>query len=319
MSESGESVEAGGDRWWNRLSEGVVLVEGGLVVGVNEAAARLLDVDAAWVQGRSVIAVVRDHRVEEVLAQGLPRTLQIRNKHVHVVPFNGGLLLKDITEVRRAEENARELLAVLSHELRTPATSIRAVLDALNDDPSPELAARFLPRAIAEADRLSRLLEDLTVEVKPPETRRIAITEVLTRALSLLQPLLEQREVQVVRNVPEAVVMADADKLLQVLVNLLENAAIHGPARAQVELAAWAEGGRLRVEVRDQGTPLDPASVEQLFQPHSRGRGTGSAKGTGLGLYIVRSIASRWGGESWGGPRTDAETGNSFGVSVPLA
>lgn len=319
MSESSDRVQAGGDRWWNRLSEGVVLVEGGLVAGVNEAAARLLDVDATWVQGRSVIAVVRDHRVEEALAQGLPRTLQIRNKHVHVVPFNGGLLLKDVTEVRRAEENARELLAVLSHELRTPATSIRAVLDALNDDPSPELAARFLPRAIAEADRLSRLLEDLTVEVKPPETRRIAITEVVTRALSLLQPLLEQREVQVVQSVPEAVVMADADKLLQVLVNLLENAAIHGPAHAQVELAAWAEGSRLRVEVRDQGTPLDPASVEQLFQPHSRGRGTGSAKGTGLGLYIVRSIASRWGGESWGGPRTDAEPGNSFGVSVPLA
>ena len=73
----------------------------------------------------------------------------------------------------------------------------------------------------------------------------------------------------------------------------------------------------LRLEVRDRGAPLDPGTVEVLFAALA---GAPAAKGTGLGLYIVRSIASRWGGESWGGPRTDGGAqGNAFGVSVPLA
>src|SRR5690606_37737728 len=103
-----------------------------------------------------------------------------------------------------------------------------------------------------------------------------------------------------------------------VLVNLVENAAVHGPPDEEVELVGWLANGALRVEVRDRGAPLDPVTVEMLFKPHSRGRG--NAKGTGLGLYIVSSIASRWGGESWGGPRTDGgAAGNAFGFSVPLA
>jgi signal transduction histidine kinase len=197
-------------------------------------------------------------------------------------------------------------------------TSVRAVLDALAADPSPQLAARFLPRAILETERLTRLLDDLTVDVKPPVLRRIPLHELVVRATGVLQPLLERRGVRVVLDLPQVVVLADEDKLLQVLVNLLENAAVHGPPAEEVELAGWVQGAWLRLEVRDRGVPLDPVTVDVLFEPHSRGRG--NAKGTGLGLYIVRSIASRWGGESWGGSRTDgAASGNAFGVSVPLA
>ncbi len=329
---SADSVAtARGLAWWNALAEGVLLVEGGVVTDLNAAAAELFDVDVARARGAALISVVRDHRIEEVVRAGVPTVLQVRAKHVQIVPVEGALLLRDVTDQRRAEENARELLAVLSHELRTPVTSVRAVLDALSDDPSPELAVRFLPRAVAEADRLTRLLEDLTVDVKPPATRRLFAAEVVNRATQVLQPLLEQRGVTVTVHVPDRVVLADEDKLLQVIVNLLENAAVHGPPHELVEVVAWPEDRWLRIEVRDRGAPLDPAGVEQLFQPHSRGRRSGAAKGTGLGLYIVRSIASRWGGSAWGGPREpapgqdDAEgadggvAGNAFGVSVPLA
>src|SRR5690606_39585180 len=109
------------------------------------------------------------------------------SRRVEFVPIESGLLLRDVTERRRAEEDARELLAVLSHELRTPVTSVRAVLDALAADPDPELAQRFLPRAIAEAERLTRLLDDLTVDVRPPRARRVPVAEVLERALVALQ------------------------------------------------------------------------------------------------------------------------------------
>lgn len=303
--------------WWDQLAEGVLLVRSGRVVDLNAAAARLLDVEPERARGAALISVVRDHRLEEAWATAQEVELEIRGRRVEVVPAAVGLLLRDVTERRRAEENARELLAVLSHELRTPVTAVRAVLEALNADPDPALAERFLPRALSEVERLTRLLDDLTVDVKPPELRRLPLPEAVARAGDVIQSVLDQRTVELVTDVPDSVVLADEDKLLQVLVNLLENAALHGPADARVELVGWVEGSVVNVEVRDAGTPLDPLTVEVLFEPHSRGRGR--AKGTGLGLYIVRSIASRWGGRSWGGPRTDGVEGNAFGFTVPLA
>ena len=88
----------------------------------------------------------------------------------------------------------------------------------------------------------------------------------------------------------------------------------HGPNEATIFLSAEMEGAWVRVTVRDEGEPLPQASIERLFEPHSRGRRV-KAKGTGLGLYIVRSIAQRWGGEAWG---KALATGNEFGFSVPL-
>lgn len=303
--------------WWDALAEGVVLIEAGRVVDLNAAAARLLDVERTRARGAALIAVVRDHRLEEAWEQRRPTELEMRTRRVEVVPLESGLLLRDVTGRRRAEESARELLAVLSHELRTPVTSVRAVLDALAADPDPAVAERFLPRAIAETERLTRLLDDLTVDVRPPVLRRIALEDVVARAAGVLQPVLARRGVELRLEVPQVVVLTDEDKLLQVIVNLIENAAVHGPADEVVELVAWPSEGRLYIEVRDRGSELDPATVEVLFQPHSRGRG--NAKGTGLGLYIVRSIAARWGGESWGGPRTDGQaSGNAFGFTVPL-
>jgi signal transduction histidine kinase len=116
---------------------------------------------------------------------------------------------------------------------------------------------------------------------------------------------------------PPLTVWADSDKLLQVLINLLENAAIHGPDHETVTLGAEldpADPAWALVTVRDRGTPLPEEGLERLFAPHARG-GPRSARGTGLGLYIVRSIAQRWGGRAWGRP---LESGNEFGFSVQV-
>ncbi|MFO7545492.1 MAG: histidine kinase dimerization/phospho-acceptor domain-containing protein, partial [Trueperaceae bacterium] len=260
-----------GASWSDALADGVILVERGRVTSINLAAARLLDVDRDWALGAPLIAVLRDHRLEEAAAGSEPIELDVRGKRLLVVPVQGGMLLQDLTALRRAESDARELLAVLSHELRTPATTISATLDALADDLAEPDRARFLARGRSEAKRLARLLDDLTVEVRPPRERSVRLEDVVTRALASLQPVLEQRRVRVRGYVGDVTVWADEDKVLQVVLNLVENAVLHGPAGGVVDVVAWPEEDRIFLEVRDQGAPIDPETAEAFFALHAQG------------------------------------------------
>lgn len=300
--------------FFDALSEGVIVVREGRVARLNAAAGRFLEVQPDQVVGTPLIGVLRDHRLEAVFLRGETAELETRGRILRASATPECLLLVDLTETRRAQEAARELLAVLSHELRTPATTIRSTLEALRYPLAEAQRERFLGRAEAETERLVRLLNDLTVDVRPPKLRSLALRDVLSRALVLLHDTFLEHRVRLECDVPPHNVLADEDKLLQVLINLLENAAIHGPDEATIFLSAEMEGAWVRVSVRDEGEPLPQGSIERLFEPHSRGRRV-KAKGTGLGLYIVRSIAQRWGGEAWGRP---LESGNEFGFSVPL-
>jgi two-component system, OmpR family, phosphate regulon sensor histidine kinase PhoR len=299
------------------LGEGVVLVEGGAVVAVNAAACALLQTTRERALGAPLMHVVRDHRIEGVLGGDAEVEVVTRGRTLSVAPLPNGLLLRDVSAARRAEESARDLLAVLSHELRTPVTTIRAALEALRFDLPAAQRDRYLARAEGEADRLSRLLSDLTVDVAPPRARSLVLRDEIARARGLLHDLLTERCIELIVEAPaHALVWADADKFLQVLLNLIENAAIHGPTAAQVRLLLSPEPERVgwwSLEVVDQGTPASPEAIEAWFAPHARGS-TLARRGAGLGLYIVRSIAQRWGGRAWGRPHAG---GNAFGFSAP--
>ena len=304
--------------WIDALYEGVILIESGRVQFVNQTAAAFLEVNPDAVMGLPVIAVLRDHRLEQAYLKGETMELNTRGRTLLSRPIDGGLLLTDISETRHAQETARDLLAVLSHELRTPATTIRSTLEALRHDMPPQQRERFLERAEIEMQRLIRLIEDLTVDVKPPVYRRISLTETVERALIVLQTTLEEHGITLEQNISDILVFADADKLLQVLINLIENAAIHGPDHSTVSLCSHIDVATpdvVNISVHDYGEPLEPETIEKLFEPHSRGSSVKS-KGTGLGLYIVRSLARRWNGDAWGKP---LEQGNAFGFTVRLA
>lgn len=308
------------DPWLDELAEGVVLVGSGRVVRVNAAAAAMLGADPERAVGLALIAVLRDHRLEQVWLDGRPQELTLRGRRIEAVRIAEGLALRDVTAERTAAEGARELLAVLSHELRTPATTIRSTLEALHYDDLPSATReRLLGRAGEEADRLVRLLADLTVDVRPPRQRSVALADVVERACFVLADRLAEHGVRVERRVGDVRVWADPDKVMQVLVNLIENAAVHGPDDAVATVEAEERGGTVAIRVRDRGQPIEDGLLDRLFEPHGRGS-SGRGGGTGLGLYVVRSIADRWGGFAWGTSWRDesgADGGNEFGVVVP--
>ena len=331
----GDARTAGSDTaldqdWFEQLEEGVVQVSGGGVVRLNTAAARLLDVDPDLARGSRLISVLRDHRLEAVAtAAGLAAStppdarlsvataaieIDLNGRTVQAVPFRGGVLLRDRSVARQSERDAQELLAVLSHELRTPVAAIVAVLDALALDLHKEQRDDFLKRASEEAARLGRLISDLTVEVRPPRQRSVALDATVARAVVVTETVRDRHGVRVSSQVPPVGVWVDPDKLLQALVNLLENAAVHGPDDELVEVVAEPVGAVVRVEVRDRGVPLEPSVALSLFETSSQV--SMKERGTGLGLRIVRSMARAWGGDVWAGPRADGVTGNAFGFSV---
>jgi two-component system, OmpR family, phosphate regulon sensor histidine kinase PhoR len=298
--------------YFHDLSEGIILIEHGRVVAINKTAELFLGLSGGVV-GSPLIGVLRDHRLEQAFTEQHEVEVERGGRILLARPVAGGLALRDISAIKRSQETARELLAVLSHELRTPVTTIRATLEALQSDLPDTLRDRFLQRAQAEGERLVRLLEDLTVEVRPPRYRRIQLNEVVLRAVPLVQSKFSERQIELVQDVQPLTVWADADKLLQVLINMLENAGVHGPSHKTVWLKAYlARPDFAHIVVQDQGEPLASDAFERLFEPHTRGLSVKS-KGTGLGLYIVRSIAERWGGEAWG---KALASGNEFGISV---
>ncbi len=303
--------------FFDELDEGLLLIEESRVISINAAAAKFLEVEAQAVRGLPLIAVVRDHRIEQVFLHQEDIELETRGRILQARAFAGGIILQDMSELRRTAKSARELLAVLSHELRTPVTAIRATLEALRYEMPAEQRQRFMQRAGEETERLVRLLEDLTVDVKPPQMRSIILSETVERSLGILQETLLEHDVKVELALPQLTVWADKDKLLQVLINLLENAAVHGPSHKTIKVEAGIDPlnqAFAKVVVQDQGEPLPLEHYEQLFELHARGASV-KTRGTGLGLYIVRSIVQRWDGTAWGRP---LEQGNEFGFNVPL-
>lgn len=301
--------------WVDDISEGIVLVDRGRVSVVNRAAAEFLQIDRANAEGKPLIAVVRDHRIELAYLEQRVIEVEVRGHWLVVSPIRGGLSLRDVTRVRAREEEARNLLAVLSHELRTPVTTIQSTLEALSEDLPEAQRARFLARALREGERIVRLLGDLTTDVAPPRARTIPVSDAIDRAESLLEELAASRSIDIRRRGPDPAVWMDPDKLLQIVFNLLENAVIHGPADAevQIDVRASEDGTYVALAVRDFGPPLELDTFEEMFAPHRRGRRSG-VSGSGLGLYVVRSIAERAGGSATGRPWSH---GNEFVVTLP--
>jgi len=246
--------------------------------------------------------------------EGTPRRLDLTlGRHVylvHIAPLLRGevlLLMRDVTDARRAEATRRDFVANASHELRTPIAAIRAAAETLLagavDD--PKTAREFVDIVARHAERLSRLTQDL-LDLSRIESRQLRIeTTVLDAApigrqvVELLAPSAKEKGLALASDIPDGTrIRADARALEQVLVNLVENG-IKYTLQGGVTLSAALDGGSAVLTVSDTGPGIDRHHLPRIFERFYR-VDPGRARefgGTGLGLAIVKHLVLAMGGD----------------------
>jgi two-component system OmpR family sensor kinase len=203
---------------------------------------------------------------------------------------------------RSSEDRLRRFLSDASHELRTPLTSIRGYAellrkDALEDDEARE---RALARIESEAARMGMLVEDLLVlarmgESPVPETQPVDLSAIVTDAVEDARALDPSRRITLTV-ADHAIIEADQKRIEQLIHNLLQNALVHTPASTSVDVVVERSGSQTILRVRDQGPGLDADQARRVFDRFYRGTSSGPESGSGLGLFIVATVAKSLGG-----------------------
>lgn len=254
---------------------------------------------AGWLQA-GIVLTLHDRQSEGlVLAVLLVGALGLAGAALATLWITGRALVP----IRAAFETERRFVADASHEIRTPAAVIRSSAEILQREELVAPAGRpLVDDIVGEADRLGRLVEDLLALAASErgtlaiETGPVDLAALTRTAVRRATPLAEDRGLRLVGPddaVPPIAADGDADRLLQALLILLDNAFRHSPAGAAVSVTvAQAAGGRGRVEVLDQGPGVPPTMREKIFEPFARMPASRSRAdaGSGLGLAIARRL-----------------------------
>jgi two-component system phosphate regulon sensor histidine kinase PhoR len=331
------------------LAEGVVAVDAQAdFVSINPAARALLGMGSQAVIGHSLFETVRQRDlhdlVREVMASGrlilrdlplfVPRERILRVQGVPCsAPGPGGarvvLLLQDVTDQHRYDQLRREFVANVSHELKSPLTSIRSLTETLLDGglEDPGCNRRFVSLIEEDSTRLARLIDDLLIlsqvesRAIPLRLSAVDLSQVVQNLLAPREVLIAERKLRIISRLdPDLQVRADPDRLRQVLDNLLDNAIKYSPQGGRVEILAYpVEQHRVEVRVHDQGPGIPAEARGRVFErfyrvDKNRSRELG---GTGLGLSIVKHIVESHGGRAW--VEGTVGEGSQFCFTLPLA
>ena len=313
------------------MVEGVIAVDSrSRVISLNRAASALLGLDPAFVIQRRIIEVVENPDLQwfitrslaasgpiegEITLQGeKPRFLQAHGttlKDPHGKAFGVLIVVHDVPRLRQLEKARRDFVANVSHELKTPITSIRGFVETLLEGGAisdPEHAEKFLGIIGRQADRLGAIIEDLLSlsrieqEAEQGKIHLVGgrIRGILNAALQVCSTRAEEKQISVNLSCPEDLrARVNAPLLEQALVNLIDNAVKYSEAGSSVQIEAGQKNGQVVIKVTDQGAGIPKEHLSRLFERFYRVDASRSRKmgGTGLGLAIVKHIAQAHGGK----------------------
>ncbi len=233
----------------------------------------------------------------------------------------------DVNELRSQEQARRELIANIAHDLTTPLTAIQGFSEALADDMLPDAQTRqeTAQRIAREVQRLRRLVADLQ-NMTALESGRVRLDlapldmhSLIDETLSVIAPECENTGITVLNQADDTpTVLADSDRITQVLLNLLDNARRHTPPDGTITVSAAKGVHELCAWVSDTGKGIDAKDLPHIFErfyraDRSRAAATG---GSGLGLAIVKAIITAHGGKVWA--QSEPGKGTTIFFTLPL-
>jgi two-component system phosphate regulon sensor histidine kinase PhoR len=326
------------------MTDGVVIVDAeGKVRLMNPAAERLFEARPDGCIGKSLIEVVRHHQLVDLWQKSLANdrqynlTLEMTPNRLFVqaiaTPLGGTLkgnvllVIQDLTRVRRLETVRRDFISNVSHELRTPLATLKALTETLQEGAleDPLMARRFLEQMDKEIDNMTQLVREL-LELSRIESGKVPLNRQPISPSVLLENAASRMRLQAERvglalevltdpNLP--MVLADRERIEQVLINLLHNAIKFTPPGGRIELGAQRREGEVVFYVKDTGVGISPESLPRIFERFYKADQSRSGGGTGLGLSIARHTVEAHGGRIWA--ESEVNRGSTFFFSLPIA
>jgi len=331
------------------MTEGILAVDGDQrIVMTNHAAVTLLGATVSDATGRLLQEAVRNvdvlRVVNDVLSSQEPVQLEIttRQDGGRLIEVHGStlrdaaglkigalLVIADVTRLRRLESIRRDFVANVSHELKTPVTSIKGFVETLREGAlvDPERASRFLDIVAKQADRLNAIIEDLlTLSRIEQESERyeivrqeVRLCDAVQSAVTLCQPKAEAKNIAVAVACSRDIV-AKVNELLieQAVTNLIDNAIKYSQPGSSVQVQAARTASEVVITVRDRGCGIPAEHLPRIFErfyrvDKARSRSLG---GTGLGLAIVKHIAQAHGGTV--AVESTLGEGSAFTIRMPV-
>jgi len=329
---------------FNSMLEGLLLLDRNRKIYLANRAFKNLFGLKIELRGKTVMEALRVHELADLVERAevekqvldyelkLPdlseRWLQV---NAAVITNSAGeregtiLVFHDLTRLKQLERTRQEFVANVSHELRTPLSLIKGYVETLLDGArsDPAIAERFLKIIERNTQRLDLLIQDLlTISALESERIKLNLQPVQLRPLvekvfTDLKPPADNKNIDLVTQLPELIANADANRLEQVLANLVDNAIKYGRAQGKVIVGGKKlDDSKLEIFVQDDGPGIPPESLDRVFErfyrvDKARSREQG---GTGLGLAIVKHVVQAHGGDV----RIESEPGNGSAFILTL-
>jgi two-component system phosphate regulon sensor histidine kinase PhoR len=308
----------------------------------NPKAVKLLDLGDDY-QGRKHVELINNNdllqTIDEVrrMLQPVRREIQLytpaeRQIEANVLPICknlpqklGGVLvvLNDISELKRLERVRRDFVANVSHELKTPVASISGFAETLMNESDPRNVKEFSQTIYDEAIRLSKLIDRL-LELSRLESGKSGLNITNVNIVRLIEDTIElikldnrAARINFIKPAGQVLVECDKDLIVQILLNLLDNALAYSPEGETVTISLMDEGDRVRIQVIDKGEGIPENEADRVFErfyrvDKARSRKTG---GTGLGLSIVKHLVENHNGIT--GVESSPGKGSNFFFVLP--